>query len=62
MAIDEVGEKVEELAEAVGRLDPIRFVREFRCLSCGYGIVVNREPPQCPMCGTKGSWEPAARL
>jgi rubrerythrin len=25
-------------------------VRELFCGRCGYGIVVRREPPDCPMC------------
>jgi rubrerythrin len=25
-------------------------VRELFCAACGYGIVVRREPPACPMC------------
>jgi rubrerythrin len=25
-------------------------VREFVCCACGYGIVVRRDPPACPMC------------
>jgi hypothetical protein len=25
-------------------------VRELFCGACGYGIVVRREPPDCPMC------------
>ena len=28
---------------------------EIRCESCGYGAVVDRKPPQCPMCGNE-SW------
>ena len=24
---------------------------EFRCTDCGYGAVVHRELPPCPMCG-----------
>jgi rubrerythrin len=24
--------------------------RELYCGGCGYGIVVRREPPSCPMC------------
>jgi rubrerythrin len=24
--------------------------RELFCGECGYGIVVRREPPECPMC------------
>jgi len=31
---------------------------EFRCSGCGYGVIVQRELPRCPMCsGTR--WEPA---
>lgn len=30
---------------------------EFHCSECGYGVVVQRELPRCPMCrGT--AWEP----
>jgi rubrerythrin len=25
-------------------------VRELFCGACGYGIVVRRDPPDCPMC------------
>jgi hypothetical protein len=25
-------------------------VRELFCGRCGYGIVIRREPPDCPMC------------
>ena len=25
-------------------------VRELWCEGCGYGVVVRREPPECPMC------------
>jgi rubrerythrin len=28
---------------------------EIRCESCGYGAVVDRRPPHCPMCGDE-SW------
>ena len=27
-----------------------RVTGEFRCTDCGYGAVVQRELPQCPMC------------
>jgi rubrerythrin len=27
-------------------------VRELFCGECGYGIVVRRDPPECPMCHT----------
>jgi rubrerythrin len=31
---------------------------EFHCSQCGYGVIVQRTPPRCPMCsGT--TWEPA---
>jgi rubrerythrin len=34
-------------------------VGEFRCGECGYGVIVSRELPRCPMCsGTV--WEPSA--
>jgi len=25
-------------------------VHELFCRDCGYGIVIRREPPECPMC------------
>jgi hypothetical protein len=36
---------------------------EFRCADCGYGAVVHRDLPQCPMCGGTvwESREPLAR-
>jgi rubrerythrin len=30
-------------------------VRELLCGRCGYGVVVRREPPACPMC-RETSW------
>jgi rubrerythrin len=34
---------------------------EFRCADCGYGAIIQRALPQCPMCaGTV--WERRARL
>jgi hypothetical protein len=32
---------------------------EFHCADCGYGIVVHRELPACPMCHG-GDWRPWA--
>lgn len=61
MAIDEVGEEVDGGSEWTPRLDVLRLGREFRCPSCGYGIVVQREPPPCPMCGAS-AWRPLQRL
>ena len=44
----------------------VEFVRsgvgvkgEFRCSECGYGVVVSRSLPPCPMCG-EDVWEPVA--
>ncbi|MGZ4358482.1 MAG: hypothetical protein ACXVZP_03720 [Gaiellaceae bacterium] len=34
---------------------------EFVCLQCGYGIVVSRVLPSCPMCGGM-SWGARTRL
>lgn len=67
-----VGVRVEQSVASVGRapvevsLDDAGFVEfavagtsvagEFRCSECGYGAVVHRVLPACPMCG--GSiWE-----
>jgi rubrerythrin len=35
--------------------------REYRCMTCGYGVVVRAEPPQCPMCH-EHVWLPAGEL
>ena len=32
---------------------------EFHCTGCGYGVVVRRVLPACPMC-QGGSWQPWA--
>jgi rubrerythrin len=34
--------------------------RELVCAGCGYGVVVAREPPRCPMCHGS-SWRPLGR-
>jgi rubrerythrin len=34
---------------------------EFRCAECGYGVVVQRVLPQCPMCGGT-AWESRGTL
>lgn len=31
------------------------LARELYCATCGYGIVVRRDPPLCPMCRAS-SW------
>ena len=52
---------------AYGSYEPQRpfvDVRQLFCADCGYGIVIRREPPDCPMC-RGNSWSerpPAARL
>jgi rubrerythrin len=33
----------------------LQSVRELWCERCGYGVVVRREPPRCPMC-RETSW------
>jgi hypothetical protein len=30
-------------------------VRELWCGGCGYGVVIRRDPPECPMC-RRTSW------
>ena len=35
------------------RLEP--SVRELWCRCCGYGVVIRRDPPQCPVC-RQTSW------
>ena len=30
-------------------------VRELWCGGCGYGIVIHRDPPECPIC-RQASW------
>ncbi|HET8527487.1 MAG TPA: hypothetical protein VFL60_01145 [Gaiellaceae bacterium] len=40
----------------VKRREPVwQPPRELRCGSCGYGVVVRRDPPACPMC-RESSW------
>lgn len=40
-------------------------VGEFRCSECGYGVIVHRELPSCPMCGgtawEQSAWSPFSR-
>lgn len=38
----------------------VRSVRELWCAGCGYGVVVRREPPACPMC-RRTSWREGPR-
>jgi len=64
--VQQVGVQVEESADVPVRAsetlldDPgfadfvvagTRASGEFRCADCGYGAVVQRLLPQCPMCG-----------
>jgi rubredoxin len=40
-------------------------VGEFRCAECGYGVIVHRGLPPCPMCGgetwQQSPWSPFSR-
>ena len=36
-----------------------RALGEFRCAECGYGVIVRRTLPECPMCRGR-SWEDPA--
>jgi rubrerythrin len=40
-------------------------VGEFHCGECGYGVIVSRELPRCPMCGgtvwEQAAWSPFTR-
>jgi len=52
-----------ETLEAVGYVDFFATgdaaAGEFHCGECGYGVIVSRELPRCPMCsGT--TWEQSA--
>ena len=31
-------------------------VRELWCQGCGYGVVIRRDPPECPIC-RQTSWQ-----
>jgi hypothetical protein len=39
---------------------------EYRCAACGYGIIVYRQPPSCPMCRERRwehvEWRPFSQL
>ena len=41
-------------------------VGEFNCSECGYGVIVQRALPLCPMCGgtawEQSVWRPFSRL
>jgi hypothetical protein len=39
----------------------LQSVRELCCGGCGYGVVVRREPPECPMC-RETNWRERPRL
>jgi formylmethanofuran dehydrogenase subunit E len=47
--VEHVGVEIEESAGA-------KISGEFRCADCGYGAVVQRVLPLCPMCGG-ATWE-----
>ena len=39
----------------------VQPVRELWCGACGYGVVVRREPAECPMC-REANWRERPRL
>jgi predicted Zn-ribbon and HTH transcriptional regulator len=49
--------------ETVHKTGPRITVQQLFCAACGYGIVVRREAPECPMCRSAawGDRPPAAR-
>ena len=70
-AVEQLGSQVEEQAEARSAAALVTLVDddfvdfllagtaasgEFRCTDCGYGAVIQRVLPLCPMCGG-GIWE-----
>lgn len=49
--------------EVENRESAQQLVRQLWCGGCGYGVVVRRDPPECPMC-RQASWlerAPSAR-
>jgi len=70
-AVEQVGAQVEESAEGTVGATEVAFddagfgdfaaagtpvAGEFRCADCGYGAVVQRVLPRCPMCAGS-AWE-----
>ena len=50
--------------KTVGLKNPetlMQSVRELWCAGCGYGVVVRREPPECPIC-REANWREWPRL
>jgi rubrerythrin len=39
-------------------------VRELWCAGCGYGVVIRRDPPECPICRQTNwhEWPPLTRF
>jgi rubrerythrin len=60
---------IEALAGEEGHLEDVTAgesaVGEFRCAECGYGVIVHRGLPPCPMCGgetwRQAPWSPFSR-
>ena len=54
-AMPEGSERNAEALASVGFTDVLEAGRpaagEFHCRGCGYGVIVQRELPRCPMCG-----------
>jgi hypothetical protein len=50
-----------QVVEPKTRVTLLQSVRELWCGGCGYGVVVRREPPECPMC-RQANWRERPRL
>lgn len=59
------GTGLQETTDADGYVEFFRTgeeaAGEFRCSECGYGVVVQRALPLCPMCGGEAWEQPPAR-
>jgi rubrerythrin len=42
-------------AAELQKRESLQVVRELWCGGCGYGLVIRREPPECPIC-RQTSW------
>lgn len=62
MALEEADTRLDEALAGSGfgdfRIAGSLAAGEFRCSDCGYGAIVHRELPVCPMCGG-AVWERA---
>jgi hypothetical protein len=54
--VQDMGVPLDESGSADGSVPDEHVRGEFRCSDCGYGAVVRRGLPPCPMCGGT-AWE-----